>query len=134
MKKIIPAFILIAILMVSGCAALGTTQIQYAASAPPEKLCTLRVAPSLTITQFNGEAVNWAPAWGHWAEVQIPEGTHAFVLTYNTVHGGASNIQFSGNFTAPRTYSMIAQPMSQYTFGSTTKTTIQIRIVDGVIQ
>lgn len=134
MKKIIPVCILIVVFMMSGCAALGTTKIQYAASASPEKLCTLRIAPALTVTQFNGEAVAWAPAWGHWAEVQIPEGTHAFVLNYNAAHGDASGIQFTGNFSAQRTYSMIAQPTNQYTFGSTTRTTIQIRIVDGVIQ
>lgn len=132
MKKIIPAFILIAVFMVSGCAALGTTKIQYTSSASSEKLCTLKITPALTVTQFNDETVNWAPAWGHWAEVQIPEGTHTFVLTYNSAYGIQRGIRFTGNFIAQGFYSMIAQPISQYTFGSTTKTNIQIYIVDGI--
>ena len=61
MKKIIPAFILIAVFMVSGCAALGTTKIQYISSASSEKLCTLKITPALTVTQFNDETVNWRP-------------------------------------------------------------------------
>lgn len=125
MKNFISVFVIIAAFMVGGCAALGTTNIPYAASVPPEKLCTLRVAPALTVTQFNGAAVTWEAAWGHWGEVKIPEGTHTFILNYSAAHGHATNISFTGNFTAGRTYSMVAQPI--------TSTTVRISIVDGVI-
>lgn len=125
MRKFIPVFIIIAAFIVGGCGALGTTNIPYAASVSPEKLCTLKVAPTLSVTHFNGEAVKWEAAWGHWGEVKIPEGTNSFILIYSAAHGHATDINFTGNFTAGRTYSMVAQPI--------TNNTVRISIVDGVI-
>ena len=115
---------IIAVFMLAGCA-LGTTNIAYAPPAPPEKLCTLRILPSLTVTEFDGAAVNWNGGFGSWGEVKIPEGTHTFILTYSAAHGYQRGISFTASFMAGRVYSMVAQPMTQ--------TTVRIGIVDGVL-
>ena len=124
MKKTILMIIFSVVLMVTGCA-LGTTNIPYASSESPEKLCTLRLAPTISVTQFDGEAVNWAGDFAAWGEVKIPEGTHTFVLTYSAAHGHRSGINFIAVFEAGRTYSMVAQPTSGQS--------VQIRIVEGTL-
>lgn len=124
MKKPVLVFFVLALFLVGGCT-MGTTNVSYVASAPAEKLCTLRIVPTLTVTQFNGEAVKWNGGFANWGEVKIPEGTHAFVLTYSAAQGHQTNIQFTGSFRAGRTYSMVAQPMSQ--------NMVYISIVDGVL-
>lgn len=124
MKKFSLMFAIIAVFLINGCA-LGTTSIPYSASAPAEKLCTLRIIPSLTVTQFDGETVEWAADFATWAEVKIPEGTHTFILTYSAAHGYQRGIDFTASFEAGRTYSMVAQPISQQT--------VRISIVDGAL-
>ena len=91
----------------------AVTHVPYAGSAPPEKLCTLNIVGTLTVRQFDGENVDWSPSFGdNWASVQIPEGSHTFVVDYSrTVSGGwhtQSDIAVSGNFIAGRTYRMLA--------------------------
>ena len=124
MKRHMLVFVGIMVFMLAGCA-MGTTNIPYTASAPTEKLCTLRIAPTLTVTQFNGEQVKWAGDFASWGEVQIPEGSHTFMLNYNAAHGQQRGLAFTASFTAGRTYSMYAQPMTQ--------TSIRVGIVDGVL-
>ncbi len=123
MQKLFLMFIL-AVFMIGGCT-LGTTHIPYSAPAPQEKLCTLRIVPTLTVTQFDEEEVKWSGDFATWGVVQIPEGTHTFVLTYSAAHGYQTNIHFTASFLAGRAYSMVAQPVTQ--------TTVRISIVEGVL-
>lgn len=75
MKKLI--LIMCAVFMLMGC---GSKSIPYATSVPPEKLCTLYIANTLSVKQFNGERVDWSVSpFSAWSMVQIPEGTHTFV-------------------------------------------------------
>ena len=122
MKKCILVFICLICLLLTACA-MGTTHIPYTASAPAEKLCILRIVPTLTVTQFNGEEVKWIGGFATWGEVQIPEGTHTFVLNYNSAHGYQRGLNYTASFVAGRTYSMVAQPITQKS--------IRIGIVDG---
>ena len=106
MKKLLLA--ICAVFMLGGC---GTQHIQYATSVPPEKLCTLYIANTLSVTQFNGESVEWkVSGLSAWTMVQIPEGTHTFVADYErTVNYGsetAYDIKGIGTFIAGRTYHM----------------------------
>jgi hypothetical protein len=123
-KKFSLIFILLSVLMFAGCT-MGTTKIPYTTSAPQEKLCTLRIVPTLEVTQFNGEAVKWIGDFATWGEVKIPEGTHKFVLNYSAAHGYQSGIRFTSAFIAGHTYSMSAQPIDQ--------NTIRINITEGVL-
>ncbi|MDR1243335.1 MAG: hypothetical protein LBM00_11230 [Deltaproteobacteria bacterium] len=124
MKKLTLISIIIAVFMLAGCT-LGTTKIPYASSVPQEKLCTLRIVPTLKVTLFDGEEVEWIGDFVTWAEVQIPEGTHEFVLDYGSAHGYQNGIRFTSSFTAGRTYSMFAQPI--------TRNTVRIGVVEGVL-
>jgi hypothetical protein len=106
MKKIFLA--ICAIFVLSGC---GTHNIQYVSSVPPEKLCTLYIANTLSIKQFDGENVNWeSRGMNAWAMVQIPEGNHTFVADYTRTFYGATesanDVVGTGNFIAGRTYHM----------------------------
>lgn len=97
-----------AVFMLIGC---GTQHIHYAASVPPEKLCTLYIANTLSVKQFDGENVEWkVSGLSAWTMVQIPEGTHTFVADYdrtmNYAKETAHNITGTGNFIAGRTYHM----------------------------
>jgi hypothetical protein len=124
MKKPILVFISILIFMLAGCA-MGTTNIPYTASVPAEKLCTLRIVPTLSVKQFDGQPVDWIGGFGSWAEVKIPEGTHTFILNYTSAHGSQTGMTYTASFEAGRTYSMVAQPMTQRTF--------RVSIVEGVL-
>ena len=124
MRRPILIFMAIMISMLAGCA-MGTTNIPYAASVPAEKLCTLRIVPTLTVTQFNGEQVKWVGDFASWGEVQIPEGSHTFTLDYSAAHGYQRGLNFTATFVAGRTYSMFAQPMTQKS--------IRVGIVDGTL-
>jgi len=65
-----------------GCSG-GMSNISYTSSAPPEKLCTLNILGTLTVKKFDGEDVNWSKNVGDsWMSVQIPAGSHTFVLNY----------------------------------------------------
>ncbi len=100
-------------LLLAGCVS-AATPISYDNSAPPEKCCTLNVIATLTVKEFDGKTVNWAAGFGDsWAAVQIPEGSHTFVLDYSRqVQGGyhhQENIVFRyDGFVAGRIYEMIA--------------------------
>ncbi len=100
-------------LLLGGCVS-AATPISYDNSAPPEKRCTLNVIATLTVKEFDGKSVNWAAGFGDsWAAVQIPEGSHTFVLDYSRqVQGGyhhQENIVFRyDGFVAGRTYQMVA--------------------------
>ena len=103
---------LCSVFMLGGCLN-AATNIPYAGSAPPEKLCTLNIVGTLTVKQFDGEKVDWSPSFGdNWATVQVPEGSHTFMVDYSrTVPGGQhtqNDITVSGNFIAGRTYRMLA--------------------------
>lgn len=70
-------------LMLAGCLS-SATQIPYASSAPPEKSCTLNVLGTITVLQFDGKDVSWKAGFGdNWAAVQIPEGSHTFLVDYS---------------------------------------------------
>lgn len=106
MKKLI--LIIYAVFMLNGC---GTQHIQYAAFVPPDKLCTLYIANTLSVKRFNSETVDWkVSGLRAWTMVQIPEGTHTFVADYdrtmNNARESATDIAATGNFTAGRTYHM----------------------------
>lgn len=99
------------ILMFSGCLS-STAYITYDDATPPEQKCTLTIAASLTVTEFNGKAVEWKPAFGYnWGEVQIPQGNHTFTVNFTTTATGgiytAENIAVSHNFKAGRSYRMV---------------------------
>ena len=105
-SRFLPFFIICCIFMLSGCLN-ATTNIPYTSSAPPEKLCTLIIASTLTVTKFDGEDVKWTTNFtDYWSSVQIPEGTHTFVADYmRTVQGGwqqEREMTFTGNFIAGR--------------------------------
>jgi ABC-type phosphate transport system substrate-binding protein len=75
------------LLIFGGCLS-STTHIIYDDPTPPEQKCTLTIAGSITITQFDGKAVKWSPAFGvNWADLQIPEGSHTFIVDFSTGGG-----------------------------------------------
>jgi len=130
-------FIMIAVFMLTGC---GTQHIQYATSVPPEKLCTLYIANTLSVKQFNGESVDWkVSGLSAWTMVQLPEGTHTFVVDYdrtmNHARESAHNITGIGNFIAGRTYHMFdSAPGSSASFNPIRRGPINrvvIRIAEG---
>jgi uncharacterized protein YceK len=106
MKKF---FLLICVIFIlSGCG--GTRTIQYAGSAPEEKLCTLYISSKLTITKFDNESVKWESD-KEWSMVRIPEGSHTFVADYESSQGYRRveqlyDLKGKGNFVAGRTYHM----------------------------
>lgn len=135
MKKLI--LTICAAFMLSGCGAKG---IHYATSVPPEKLCTLYIANTLSVTQFNGESVDWSVSpFSAWAMVQIPEGTHTFVADYertmNYARESAKDVKGGGIFIAGRTYHMFdSSPDSSASFNPTRGAHIErvvIRIREG---
>jgi len=107
-------FLLICSVLVLGGCVNTTKNIPYVSFAPPEKTCTLKIVGTLTVKQFNGKEVEWAAGFGDsWASVQIPEGSHTFVLDYErSVYDGRqyqSGIIVSyDNFIAGHTYQMVA--------------------------
>ena len=138
MKKLI--LIICIVFMLNGC---GTHTIQYAASVPSEKLCTLYIANTLSVTRFNNESVDWSvspSSMKAWAMVQIPEGSHTFVADYKRTFYGATesayDVSGSGNFIAGRTYHMFdGAPGSTAPFSGIRMFAlprVAIRIVEGV--
>jgi hypothetical protein len=109
-KMIILTGIFLIMLIFSGCLS-STTYITYDDTTPPEQKCTLTIAGSITITQFDGNAVKWLPAFGvNWAELQIPEGSHTFTADFSTGGGQytANGITVTYNdFKAGRHYRMV---------------------------
>ena len=103
------------ILMLAGCIN-AATNIPYASTTPPEKLCTLNVIATLTVTDFDGEKVSWSPDFGDsWSSVRIPEGRHTFTLDYHRNVGtqgeyhSQTDIRVSyDGFKPGRTYEMVA--------------------------
>ena len=70
-------------LSVSGCVN-SASQVAYSSSVPIEKTCTLWLVATLTVKKFNNENVLWkATGLNSWATIQIPEGSHTFVLDCN---------------------------------------------------
>ena len=103
------------ILMLAGCIN-AATNIPYASTTPPEKLCTLNVIATLTVTDFDGEKVSWSPDFGDsWSSVRIPEGRHTFTLDYHRNVGAQGEyhsqtsirVSYDG-FKSGRTYEMVA--------------------------
>lgn len=108
-------FAFCSVLMLGGCMN-AATNIPYMSTASPEKLCTLNVIATLTVTSFDGEKVNWSPDFGDsWSSVRIVEGKHTFTLDYNRTadtRGGyyyrnGITVSYDG-FTAGHTYEMVA--------------------------
>jgi hypothetical protein len=118
MKKTLPGgkpllllFLLCCALALGACAN-AVTNIPYAAPAPAEQLCTLEIAGTLQVTQFDGQAVDWRPDLGdNWAAVRLAEGRHTFVVDcFNSLGGDrtANGITLSyDGFKAGRTYRMV---------------------------
>lgn len=107
-------FFFCALLALGGCMN-AATNIPYTSPAPADKLCTLKIAGNLTVTDFDGTQVKWSPAFGDsWSSVQISEGRHTFTLDFNRTvdaQGGAiyrNGITVSYDFAAGRTYEMVA--------------------------
>ncbi|MDR2051231.1 MAG: hypothetical protein LBQ63_05620 [Deltaproteobacteria bacterium] len=120
MKKNVPGngprrriLLLCALLALGGCVK-DATPISYAPAAPAERTCALNIAATLTVTDFDGESVEWTAGFADsWAAVQIPAGSHTFVLDYNRNVSGGSHYQNSlsvsyDNFMAGHTYEMVA--------------------------
>ncbi len=104
-------------LVLGGCVQGTTTKIPHETSTPPEKNCTLNIHGNLTVKQFDGKDVHWTPKFGDaWVSVQIPEGSHTFVLDYNrnvSALSGETHYQQNMGYTydgfvAGRTYEMVA--------------------------
>ena len=100
------------VLALGGCNKYASTIIPYTGSAPPEELCTLHIAGTLTIKKFDDEKVNWRrKGLDNWVTVQIPEGNHTFVADYfqTTQSGGMyrqDDMAITGSFVAGRNYRM----------------------------
>lgn len=100
-------------LLLGGCVS-SATPIAYVSSAAPEETCTLKVSNTLTVKSFDGEEVEWkAGGFDVWASVQIPAGSHTFVLDYDRYVDGRrqyrNGITISyDNFVAGRTYEIMA--------------------------
>jgi hypothetical protein len=101
---------LVVLALLTGCA---TPAEVYDTSVPAENLCTLKIVSAITVTQFDGAAVNWAaPGLSTWKKIQIPSGTHEFVMDYYRTQNGlewrGNNLTASyPNFRAGRTYQLI---------------------------
>ena len=116
-------------------ASCSTTEnyIVYDSSVPEEKLCTLELDYFLTVTSFNNEPVMWKATTASFlshslvkARIQIPEGTHAFVVDYHTTESQsnlsntvvttytytANNINVMHTFEAGKIYVMQAERLS----------------------
>lgn len=100
----------LALLFFGGCLS-STSHIIYDDPTPQEQKCSLTIATSLTVTQFDGKAVKWLPDFGvNWLELQIPEGRHTFTVNFSTWSG-----QYTANgivvtyddFKAGRRYRMV---------------------------
>jgi hypothetical protein len=103
--------------VLAGCMG-SVTPVMYKSSAPPEKLATLLIAPSLTVKKFDGENVTWKPDFLSWLQVQVPEGRHVFIMDAAIVEGvgavySGSDLDFSyDNFVAGRTYRIWARAVA----------------------
>lgn len=106
---------IISVFMLVGCVS-AATNIPYTSSAPQEKLCTLNVIATLTVTDFDGEKVNWSPNFGDsWSAVRIAEGRHTLTMDYDRNVGTQGERYYQNNivvsydgFVAGHTYEMVA--------------------------
>jgi hypothetical protein len=105
---------LIAMLFPVVCLAASDGPIVYDPSVPPEEQCTVMLAATLTVTAFDGDEVRWKAKNGqNWATVQIPAGSHDFVIDYSRyvsaqgdIHA-AKDVRFRyEDFAAGHTYRM----------------------------
>jgi hypothetical protein len=107
-------FSLLLALLLSGCVPSSATPIAYISPEPPEKTCTLRIIGTLTVTNFDGEQVEWkAGGFDAWASVQIPAGRHTFTLDFDRYANGRrqyrNGITLSyDSFVVNHTYEMVA--------------------------
>ena len=96
-----------------------TNSIVYDSAVPEDKICTLELDYFLTVTAFNNEPVKWKAVTASFlshalvkAQIQIPEGTHTFVVDYHTTES-QSNL----NNTVITTYTYTANNIKvMYTF------------------
>jgi len=79
--------------MLSGCAT--TNNFIFDESLPKEEQCTLEILSEITVTEFNGTKVNWAPDvfWGSTkAVVTIPAGKNTLTMNYTSYSNNGSYI------------------------------------------
>ena len=107
-KKNLFALFVFTSLALAGCASnLGV----YDPSVPQNRLCTLTIDSTLSVTRFDGKAVDWSSLLSVADTViQIPAGQHSFVMDY-WARGGdyirsAENIRYSDTFEAGKSYVM----------------------------
>lgn len=101
------------VFLLGGCVN-SATPIAYVHSVPPEQTCTLNIATILTVTEFDGQEVKWrASGIDAWGSVQIPQGSHTFLLDYQRYVNDRRHfrngvfVRYDG-FKAGHTYEMIA--------------------------
>jgi hypothetical protein len=112
---------------VMSCASQAGVEV-YDVSVPTEKLCTIEIASTLVVTQFDGKEVKWAaPGLSAWKRIQISEGSHEFVMDYarsvgtgmNMTGYSANNLKADyHNFGAGHTYRIYAAQGSEIALGS----------------
>lgn len=106
-----------AVCLLGGCTRTATP-IQYDSAVPADETCVLKVLATLTVLDFDGEAVNWkADSYDHWAEVRIPQGRHTFTLNYRRDVGNSQSFDYHyrnaivvsyAKFKAGHSYEMVA--------------------------
>lgn len=106
------------VFVLAGCSLSSATAIQYDSHTPPERLCTLYVAGTLTVKAIDGESVAWHAGFAdNWALVQIPEGSHTLVLDFAKYAQAGSLSTYNGTglcvtydrFQAGHTYLLVAE-------------------------
>ena len=112
-----------AIFFLTGCV---SKQIGVYGSSTTAEQCTLVINGTLKVTSFDGNKVKWSAGFfgqGQGASkitVQIPAGTHEFVVDYKQQYGSGyfekKNIKVSFDFEAGKTYKMESQRISQQAY------------------
>jgi len=119
-KAAFAAMALLAIVLIAGCSKekapfedLGVSD----KTVPEDQLCTLEIGGGLMVIDFNGIRKAWGYTKGegsdNYATIKIPAGSHAFKVYFGKVYEGMNysvgDLSISHNFTAGRTYRLLAQ-------------------------
>ncbi|MDR1317382.1 MAG: hypothetical protein LBK13_10975 [Spirochaetales bacterium] len=102
------ALLAVVSLILAGCV---TDEGIYDPSVSPEQLCTLQIGETISVYQFDGNAVDWySRLFTFSAVVQIPAGYHEFIMNYGEISRSysrrANDIHYSYTFEAGKSYVM----------------------------
>jgi len=118
-KAVFAAMALLVVVLIGGCAKVKDLGV-YDKTVPEDQLCTLEISGGLWVREFNGKKTS-THGWRYdnpegserYAIIKIPAGTHTlmayFFMNDNKNDYSVRDLSISHNFTAGRTYRLIAQ-------------------------